>query len=525
MRDFFSLDMTDASNNSPHAGATRPLARRYFVALALVAALTVLDQAVVQPLLVRQAFYAPVINVAGRQRMLSQRLTKAALAMQSATSDAEVERRREELATALAQWSHAHAGLLHGDSDMELPDTTSPEILREFAQLQPHFDAMQRAAQALEAKAGTGELETLLRQEQAYLPTMDRIVGLYQREAQRQLARLRVAGFTIMGAVLLLLFAIGLFVVRPATRTIDAQISMLAASQKELRLARDELELRVRKRTEQLQRANQSLQAEMLQREAAEARMRAASDQLAHAARINSLGQLATGLAHELNQPLGAITNYAETADLLLEKSPCERQAAREAVVAVKRAALRAGDIVRRMRNFIRPDRDTRSDVDLPALVREVRDLLYAESLQAGAALHFEIDAELPTVCVDAIQIQQVLVNLMQNALQAMRTTPKVARHLHVALQQHDDAIVVSVRDSGPGFPNENADCCFQPFFTTKPTGLGMGLSISRSIVQQHGGQLWARNLESAGAEVCFSLPANSSPQEAPAHEPDCVCR
>jgi C4-dicarboxylate-specific signal transduction histidine kinase len=354
---------------------------------------------------------------------------------------------------------------------------------------------------------------------------MDRIVGLYQREAQRHLLRLRIAGLTIMAAVLLLLFAIGWFVVRPATRTIESQFEMLATSEEQLRHARDELELRVQERTEQLQKANESLQAEMLQRQEAEAKIRTVSEQLAHAARINAMGQLATGLAHELNQPLGAIANYAEAADLLLHKSPSNQQAAREAVVAVKHAALRAGAIVRRMRNFIRPAPGTRSEVELTDLVDEVRSLFHSDLLQSGVTLQFESEPNLPRVDVDAIQIQQVLVNLVQNALQAMRVCPRGARCLHLSVQRRSDEMIVTVRDSGPGFPAADTDAYFQPFFTTKANGLGMGLSISRTILQQHGGQLWAANLDGGGAEVGFSLPIEPLPQETPAHEPDCVCR
>ena len=417
----------------------RTLGRRYFLALLLVAGLAIMDQVVVQPLLLRHGFYAPVINAAGRQRMLSQRLTKAALAMQVAVDDQEAERHRQELKLALQQWSRSHRGLLAGDAEFGLPSTTSPEIRAAFDQLQPSFTHMQLAAGRLadlelpnaspNKETVKAQVGTILAHEQAYLPIMDRIVGQYQREAQQQLWWLRMLGLSLMVAVLLLLVGVGLFVLRPATRTIQWQIASLAARESQLRQAHDELELRVQQRTAELQQANASLQAEILDRQAAEAKTRAVSDQLAHAGRVTALGQLATGLAHEINQPLAAITNYAETADLLLEPHPAAHHAAGDVLAAVKRAALRAGSIVRRMRSFVQPAHGEITPTSLELLVREVCDLCHAELFRANVALELELPADLPHVGVDAIQIQQVLVNLIQNAVQAMQQQPSDARH------------------------------------------------------------------------------------------------
>ncbi len=511
------------------------LGRRYLVALLVIAALAMVDQAVVQPVLLRQAFYAPVINVAGRQRMLSQRLSKAALALHIAESNDQQQQSLSELQATLDQWARAHHGLLAGDRQLELPGTNAPETLKAFSELQPHFTAMELAAKRLaesppERTASANEmadrhLRTILIHEREYLSLMDEIVGQYQQQAQQQLWRLRALGLTIMSTVLLLLVGVGLYVLRPAMKTIQSNIASLAASESQLRDARDELEQRVLERTTELRQANASLYAEMQERQAMQAKMRVISDQLAHASRVNALGQLATGLAHEINQPLGAISNYAETADLLLSEHPAAHCVAREAIDAIKRAAIRAGSIVHRMRDFVKPAPANREEIQLESLVQTVCDLCHAETVRAGVEVEVELLDNLPPVIVDAIQIQQVLVNLMQNGVQAMTDAPRHARRLRITAHTVDEHVQITVADTGPGFAQPETESFFQPFYSTKTHGLGMGLSISRAIVERHDGRLWATTRAGQGAEVCFTLPLSPLPREAWVHEPNGVCR
>lgn len=498
---------------------------RYLLALAVVALLVVLDAVAIQPTLVRLTSDAPVINVAGRQRMLSQKLTKAALALQSAATEEVRGRRQRELQTVLEQWTLAHESLQVGNAEMRLPETRSQEIRDVFAELQPHFEAMREAGQNIcqeAAKAGSGGndgmsrdcVATILEHEAQFLPIMDRIVGLYEREARERVAHLRFTKLSIMGTILAILLGVGLFVVRPATRLIDEQFQQLRSSEAQLREAHHVLELRVEERTRQLSESNHSLAREIEERERAQARTRDVLDQLAHASRVTAIGQLATGLAHELNQPLGAIANYAETCDLLLKGPPGRTHRdvrVRSAVQRIRAAALRAGTIIRRMRGFVQQNGSHRETVDLNALMSEVCELCLPEARRADVLLDLDLDHQVSQVRIDPVQIQQVFVNLVQNSIQAMVTVPRDQRQVVLRTEQVGDKVQISVLDTGPGFPGDPM-ASFQPFRSTKSDGLGIGLSISQSIVHAHEGEIRAESRVEAGAVVRVELPG--SPNE-----------
>lgn len=488
------------------------LGRRYMLVLAAVAALAVLDQAVLQPLLVRLNTSAPVINVAGRQRMLSQRLSKAALAMQTADSAADFEARRSELRQTLQQWSSAHHGLVAGDPERGIARTTSPTIVQALSEIEPHFDALRNAAAQLSQSSAANPtatsarrspaIATILQHESAYLPQMDRIVQQFEQESQARVAQLRWAGFSIMLGMLLLVGGVGLFVVRPAMRTIDLQVQ-------ELQAHAEELERRVDERTRELTAANASLLRESREREVAQDKTRQLSAQLAHASRVTAMGQLATGLAHEINQPLAAITNYTEAAMVNLQKPPESVPLASiiRSLELAKQAALRAGGIVRRMRNFVRPQPSQRSQLDLALLIDEVAELCRFEALRAGVTMKIDTASDLPRVAADPIEIQQVLVNLVQNAVQSMQHSTE--RRLHIRCYAAADEVIVDVGDSGPGFRTA-ADEALAPFYTTKPDGLGLGLAICQSIIAAHGGTLRVASQLDRGATVSFHLPSSS---------------
>jgi len=505
----------------------RPLSRRYAAVLVSVAALVLVDQAILQPMLIELNFYAPVINLAGRQRMLSQKVTKEVLALVATEKPDTRNARQDELLRTLEQWSAAHEALLEGDPGngvQPVGQSTATFMHR----LEPSFKAMQVAA----SKVASGDwrhnshdepspVGIILEQEPVYLRGMEQVVARLEESAQVRVAWLRGCGLIAMLAVIALLVAVYFFVLRPAANLIRWQVEGLADSETRHRLmaemlreAHDELEVRVALRTSELRTANAALEREMSERKAAELRMRELSAELAHTSRVTALGQLATGLAHEVNQPLATIANYCGTLEVNLEREPPGGKEASLLVSQIKHAALRAGAIVRRMRDFVRSGVQT-SHVELNELVREVAELCRPELQQASVLLQIELAPRSILITADGLQIQQVLVNLIQNALQAITSSSSPQRELRIVTEVTSNEVRVTVADSGPGFPAGGVEKCFESYYSTKPEGLGMGLAISRSIVHQHQGRIWSENRETTGASVAFSLPL---------HESDDIC-
>jgi len=510
--------MNDHRLKSTHADSlstqsvVRRLAGRYLFVLVAVAALVVVDQAIVQPLLVRLNAFAPAINVAGRQRMLSQKLTKAALEFEAAREDATRTLRRDELRSTLERWAAEHAALLEGDRQLGIQPIRSPELSQQWATLDPHFQAMVFAADDLlgDDVSASHSVATIVEQEAEYLPTMDRIVKLMEDEAARAVARLRMFALAISATVILLLLGLGWFVVRPATRTIRGQV--------------DELESRVALRTRELSSALSSLRHEIHERQLAESRNQRLAAQLTHAERVATMGHLTAGLAHELNQPLAAIANYANACELVLDEQPSSDGRVRQCVNQAKRAALRAGQIVRRMRNFVKPNAAATASVSVNSLVEEVVELCRTEADHAGVEVRLELLASADRACVDAIQIQQVLVNLVQNSIQAMHEVDRRPRELVLQTSTNGSSVRVDVLDTGPGFAATDPDAAFAAFHTTKLDGLGIGLAICRSIVDQHRGAIWAESRPGGGAQVTFTLPLAATNAERDRNHSDCVC-
>jgi C4-dicarboxylate-specific signal transduction histidine kinase len=495
---------SDFMRESPALSAddlVRRLSVRYLFVLLAVAVLIAADQTVIQPLLVRMNVFAPVVNLAGRQRMLSQRLAKAALAMQGFDGAAAQAARRTELRDSLEAWQTAHDVLRHGSVQLDIPRIHSPVIDAGWVELQPHFDAMQTAAKRFVfGTASDDSLQAaviaLLDHEPPFLTTMDRIVNLMEDQAAGELRRLRTLAFAIALAIVGLILGLGGFVVRPATRAIREQV--------------DHLETRVTQRTRELDETLASLRHEIHEREQAESRGRQLAAQLSHADRVESLGRLAAGLAHELNQPLGAIANYAAACDATLAAEPDEtaRGGVQGYLRQIQQASLRAGAIVRRIRNFVRPGASNVANVDMNALIAEVVDLCRPELARAEVELACELPYDGAVIVnADPIQIQQVLVNLVQNALQAMATAPPQRRRLVLRMTTANEAVQVDVIDGGAGLADADPEILFAPFHTTKADGLGIGLSICRSIVEQHRGTIWAKSLPLGGAQFSFVLP------------------
>jgi len=513
----------------------RPLSQRYLLVFVAVAALVLIDQAILQPLLVQLNFYAPVINVAGRQRMLSQKVTKDVLALVATGENAAGNSRRDNLRRTLAQWTQAQRVLLEGDPSAGVPPVDR-SIRVEVRRVDPSLKAMYAAASEIASGQADPErtrqvVSVILEQEPVYLRGMEQVVARLETSAQARVAWLRGCGLALMLAVIVLLAAVYFLVLQPAANVIRRQVEQLALSDRRHRQlaemlseARDALERRVAERTSELRQANAALEREMAERQSAQLRLRELSHELAHASRVTALGQLATGLAHEINQPLATVANYAGTLELALEKQTPRSPEAENLAAQIKRAALRAGAIVRRMRSFARRGAAQQTVVDLNELVREVSELCGPQLREADVQLKLELTAQPALAWADALQIQQVLVNLIQNATQAMVAAASSRRELRVQTLGKFDEIAVSVADTGPGFVAGANEKCFDSFYSTKPDGLGLGLAISRSIIQQHQREIWSENRPGGGAVVGFSLPALPAHDTSTEQYTDRVC-
>jgi two-component system sensor kinase FixL len=233
--------------------------------------------------------------------------------------------------------------------------------------------------------------------------------------------------------------------------------------------------------------------------------------ELVHVSRLSAMGEMASALAHELNQPLSAISNYMKGSRRLLAGSPDPNIGKIE--TAMERAAeqaLRAGQIIRRLRDFVARGESEKRVESLSKLIEEAGALGLTGAREQGVLLRFNLDPTHDMVLVDRVQIQQVLVNLFRNALEAMAQSGQkelIASNRKV----DDDMIEVAVSDTGTGFLEDVKSNLFQTFFTTKETGMGVGLSISRSIIEAHGGRMWAESNASGGATFRFTLPAAAS--------------
>lgn len=242
-------------------------------------------------------------------------------------------------------------------------------------------------------------------------------------------------------------------------------------------------------------------------------RIQQLQNELFHALRLNAMGQLSSALAHELNQPLAAIMNYMNAARRTLEGlDDAAIQRVREMIDKAANQTARAGQIIRRMRDFIEKKEPNRAPADLNGLISEAVALGLVGAAISDIDVQVELQPNMPVVPVDKIQIQQVMVNLMRNAVEAVQQG--TVRRIAISTRLDGDFAAVNVADSGPGLSDEVAARLFQPFVTTKSHGLGMGLAICRTIIEAHGGRLWADPNPGGGAIFRFVLPVSEHPED-----------
>ena len=253
---------------------------------------------------------------------------------------------------------------------------------------------------------------------------------------------------------------------------------------------------------------------DVTERRRAEEQLRQAQADLARVTRMAAMGELAATIAHEVNQPLGAVVTNGSAAQRWLAGQPPNLEETREAIDRTVREANRASDVIGRIRALLQKGPPLMERLDVNAVIREVLTLASNEILRGGVAVQTELVPDIPNVLGDRVQLQQVLLNLILNGINAMSTITNRPRELLIKSAKHPEGMLIQVHDSGVGVDPEQADHIFEPFFTTKPQGIGMGLSISRSIVEAHGGRLWFTPGSLHGAVFQFTVPKADTSDE-----------
>jgi two-component system sensor kinase FixL len=247
---------------------------------------------------------------------------------------------------------------------------------------------------------------------------------------------------------------------------------------------------------------------DLTERQQTDRRLQELQDGLLHVSRLRSMGQMAAALAHELNQPLTATANYVRAALRLIDQAEPNLPRARHAMNLAAEQTLRSGEIIRRLRTFVARGEVARRPESVAKLIEEASALALVGAKDHGIKVLISIDPDLPNAVVDRVQIQQVLLNLIRNAMEAMEGCE--VRELSVGSIVEDGAVLVSVADTGGGIAPEIEARLFQPFVTTKSAGMGIGLSVCRTIVEAHGGRIWVERNAAGGSAFRFTLPTGA---------------
>jgi C4-dicarboxylate-specific signal transduction histidine kinase len=278
-----------------------------------------------------------------------------------------------------------------------------------------------------------------------------------------------------------------------------------------LNQARNDLEVKVEERTADFRQANEELQAEVTERRRTEDALHKAEAELAQVARMMTIAELVASIAHELNQPLGAIVTNGHACLRLLARDSPDLDRSREIIERMIKEGMRASDVIKRIRALLHKTPLEQAPLNINETIEEVIALLRRDLLSSKVELMLKLAPDLPPLIGDRSQLQQVILNLILNAKEAMSTVQGQPRELLIttALSESGE-VLVAVRDSGTGLDPESVDRIFDPFFSSKPEGMGLGLSISQTIIEAHGGTLWATQNEGAGATIQFTLPLSS---------------
>jgi len=282
-------------------------------------------------------------------------------------------------------------------------------------------------------------------------------------------------------------------------------------SEEALKEARDQLEIRVAQRTLELQKSNTHLRGSVQEHKKAQQALMKTQGELAHLSRVFTMGELTSSIAHEVNQPLTAVVTYGHACLEWLSAEPPDLMEAQRAAERIIQDGTRAGAVINHIRSIYKKEVPAKDWLNMNEVIEELTVILRAEALRHRITLRTELTPDLPKVTGDRVQLQQVALNLIINGMDSVRGTSERPRELVIrSMKEGTTGIRVSVEDCGSGLSPEIAEKIFHPFFTTKPHGIGMGLSISRSIIESHAGRLWATPRPSGGAIFQFTLPIGS---------------
>lgn len=297
---------------------------------------------------------------------------------------------------------------------------------------------------------------------------------------------------------------------RDANEKLEQEIGERRRAERALQEAHAELELRVRQRTAELAKANDELREEIVQRQRAEEELQALQVDLSHVARVSTMGEMAASIAHEVNQPLTAIVTNGNAATRWLAGTKPNLDEAIDAVNRIIKEGNRASQIIKEIRQFVKKTPPQKTSLQINDLIRDTLALVQRQMEKNQVRLQMELAPQLPAVLAERVQLQQVLLNLIINGVEAMNAVTERAREMRIQSQweQEPGRVLVAVRDSGPGLKPAILERLFDAFFTTKEHGMGMGLSIARSIITAHGGAIWATANPDQGATFQFTVPA-----------------
>jgi C4-dicarboxylate-specific signal transduction histidine kinase len=311
---------------------------------------------------------------------------------------------------------------------------------------------------------------------------------------------------------ILLLYLVPHAVALPSPQAMRLEIAERKSAERALNLVKEQLEFMVQERTAELSKTNKELIAEIAQRKRSEEALQAAQAQMARMARVSTMGELTSSIAHEINQPLAAVVTNGDASLRWLGNDPPNLAKTRESITGMIKEANRASEVIKRIRALAKKTPPQKAHLKVNEVIDEAIGLVGGQLARQAVVLRKELVPNLPPVIGDRVQVQQVILNLIANGIEAMEEVTGRPRELSIGAKSTDDGrVLISVSDCGTGIEPESADHLFEAFFTTKQEGMGLGLSISRTIVEGHQGRLWATPNTQGGATFQFTLPVASA--------------